>query len=111
MVHSIWGPDMLKPAFVAAALALAIVTAQPAAAAYSCAPSADGKSIIVRVTNADDFKKSCSINCHFKIPGGSASVSCSKTVPASVKDWEMCVRSTGGDKYTFREGSEDCVKQ
>lgn len=103
---------MLKQSILVAALAgLAIVTAQPAAATYSCGVSPDGKSVIVKVSNPDSFKKSCSINCHFKMPGGSASISCSKTVPANVKDWEMCVKSTGGDKYTFREGSEDCVKQ
>ena len=55
--------------------------------------------------------KSCSINCQFKIPGGSSSVSCSKTVPANVTDWQMRVRPTGGDKYTFRSGEEDCVKR
>jgi hypothetical protein len=45
------------------------------------------------------------------MPGGSASISCSNTVPANAKDHELCVKSTGGDKYTFREGSENCVKQ
>lgn len=103
---------MLKSTIFAATLAaLAIATAQPAGATYSCAPSPDGKSVIVKVSNPDPFAKSCSINCHFKLPGGSASVSCSKMVPANVKDWEMCVRETGGDKYTFRDGGEDCVKR
>jgi len=45
------------------------------------------------------------------MPGGFASVSCSKSVPANAQDYELCQRSTGGDKYTFNEGSENCVKQ
>ena len=103
---------MLKPALLAATVAaLTIAVAQPAAASYSCTVTPDGKSVVVKVSNPDPFQKSCSINCHFKFPGGSASVSCSKTVPANVTDWEMCVKSTGDDKYTLREGEEDCCKQ
>src|SRR5262245_8459740 len=96
---------------VLAAFAAFAISAEPATAAYSCTVTPDGKSVLVKMTNPDPFPKSCTVNCQFRIPGGGASVSCSKTVPADVKDWTMCTRSTGGDKYTFREGDEDCRRQ
>ena len=67
--------------------------------------------VVVKVTNPDNFVKSCIINCQFRMPGGSASISCSNSVPANAKDHELCVKSTGGDKYTFKEGDEQCWKQ
>ncbi|HEX5213070.1 MAG TPA: hypothetical protein VFW22_15200 [Pseudolabrys sp.] len=104
---------MLKPALFAAALAAA--AAQPAFAekvdaTYQCKVTADGK-VIMAVTNPHDFNISCSLNCHFKFPGGMASTSCSKTVLASATNQEICVKSTGGDKYTLRDSNMDCYKQ
>ena len=102
---------MLKHSLILAGAAAVLFVAQPASASYTCGISADGQNVIVKVSNPDPFKKSCTVNCQFKMPGGSASVGCSNTVPANAQDYELCKKSTDGDKYTFREGDENCVKQ
>jgi hypothetical protein len=106
---------MLKPALFAAAVAAVAFAAQPAFAekvdaTYQCKVTGDGK-VVISVTNPHDFNISCTVNCHFKFPGGSASNGCSKTVLASATNQELCVKSTGGDKYTLRESNMDCYKQ
>jgi len=104
---------MLKSALIAAALAA--LAAQPAFAekvdaTYQCKVTPEGK-VIMAVTNPHAFNIACSVNCHFKFPGGMASTSCTKTVLASATDQELCVRSTGGDKYTLRDSNMDCYKR
>jgi hypothetical protein len=84
--------------------------AETVKATYSCKVTPDDK-VIMAVTNPFDFTISCTLDCQFKFPGGSASTSCSQPVPANVTDHEICVKSTGGDKYTLREGSLECYKQ
>ena len=101
----------MRSALMLLLLAPVLVLGGGRAHAYSCTVSPDGKSVIVKVSNPAAFKKSCTVNCQFDMPGGSASVSCSDTVPAGATDHELCVKPTGGDKYTFSEGNERCVKQ
>ena len=84
--------------------------AQNVDASCTCKVTADGK-VIVAVSNPNAFQIFCSVNCHFKIPGGGTSVSCSRSVPASATEHEMCVKSTGGTKYTLRESSIECNRQ
>jgi hypothetical protein len=95
--------------------AIALIAAQPAiaqqkiAASYACKVTADGK-VIVTVNNPNAFQILCSVSCQFKIPGGSTGMSCSKSVPASATDFELCVKSTGGAKYTVSESDIQCLK-
>ena len=105
---------MLKPVLFVAALAAFAVAAQPAAAerataSYECKVTPDGK-VIMAVTNPNAFPIYCSVNCHFKFPSGMASTSCSREVAANTVNAELCVKSTGGDKYTLKDGSLDCIK-
>jgi len=103
---------MRIPTLLLVLLAPAVAHAAEAAkASYTCNISPDGKSVIMAVTNPNDFAIYCSINCHFNFPGGSASTSCSRPVEAKVTGKELCVKSTGGDKYKLREGTIECFKR
>jgi len=108
---------MSKQCIVLAGIAaIALTVTQPANAqqkidaSYSCKVTADGK-VIVTVNNPNAFQIFCSVSCQFKIPNGSTGMSCSKSVPASATYYELCVKSTGGTKYTLRESDIQCNKQ
>jgi len=79
--------------------------------AFSCTVSADKSTVVVKVSNPYPQDTYCTVNCHFKVPGGMTSVSCTKTVPASAQDWVLCERPTNGDDYSkFDSGNEECIK-
>ena len=102
---------VLSVSFAAIALVAALpACAEDVKASYTCKVTPDGK-VVVAVTNPNAFAIFCTVNCHFKIPGGSTSMSCSRSVPASVADQELCTKSTGGTKYTLSDGNLECNKQ
>ena len=77
------GAVMPKRILLAGVAAIVLSVAQPAIAqnvnaSYSCKVTADGK-VIVAVNNPNAFQILCSVNCQFKIPGGSTGMSCSKS--------------------------------
>ena len=106
---------MRQFALSAGLAAIALIAALPAVAddvkaSYTCKVTSDGK-VVVAVTNPNAFAILCTVNCHFKIPGGTTSVSCSRSVPASVTDQEICTKSTGGTKYTLSDSNLGCIQQ
>lgn len=92
------------------ALSLAMLAPAAPAVAYSCALSADSTIVVVKTGNPDPRPKLCTVSCRFLTPDGPLEFSCTQRIPGGVKEWYVCVRSTGGrDLGRFEDGNEECT--
>ncbi|HEY6025020.1 MAG TPA: hypothetical protein VIV34_12690 [Pseudolabrys sp.] len=101
------------------ALATAAVLFAPIAHAadlHTCRLSDDKRSVTVLVSNPYAQETSCTVNCHIRFPGEGIridSISCTKTVPAGAKDFELCsrTRDNGGVYVRLDDpGNSECIK-
>jgi hypothetical protein len=81
------------------------------AAAFTCTLSPDKTSVIVKTSNPNSQPASCTVTCRFAVPGGTASITCTQTIPAGPKDWYVCIRPAAGKNYGAPAGGEEkCAK-
>lgn len=89
----------------------AALTAAPPAAAFTCTLSPDKTSVVVKTSNPNSQPTSCTVTCRFAVPEGTASISCTQTIPAGAKDWYVCVRPAAGKNYGAPVGGDEtCAK-
>jgi hypothetical protein len=87
-----------------------LATASPAAA-FTCALSLDKTAVIVKSSNPNPQPASCTVTCRFTVPEGTASITCSQTIPTGVKDWYVCIRPAAGKNYGAPAGGDEtCAK-
>jgi hypothetical protein len=79
----------------AVSAAVFLMASPGVSSAFICTVSPDKSAVIIKVSNPYPQETSCTVNCHFKIPGGMASVSCTKTVPASAQGWVLPAADQG----------------
>lgn len=98
-------------------LAVGCLAAQAGRAAdlHVCKLSSDRKVLTVLVSNPYAQETSCTVNCHLILPGEgihSESISCSKTVPAGAKEFELCTRTrqTGAYVRVDSDSNSECIK-
>jgi hypothetical protein len=78
------------------------------ARAYKCTISPAGDAILVKTDNPRDRAVTCKVDCTFKAADGPVTISCSQQIPASQKEWYVCIRPTRGKTLEFVEGKESC---
>jgi hypothetical protein len=89
---------------------MTLAAASPAAA-FTCKLSPDGTSVIVKTSNPNTQPASCTVTCRFAVPGGTASITCTRTIPAGAKDWYVCIRPAAGKNYGAPAGGDEtCAK-
>ena len=71
--------------FISPLIFMLLAAASPAAA-FTCALSPDKMSVIVKTSNRNPQPASCTVTCRFAVPEGTASVTCTQTIPAGAKD-------------------------
>ena len=95
---------------------LLLMTAAHAADLHTCKLSADRRLVTVLVSNPYQQETHCSVNCHVTFPGEGinfVSITCAKTVPGGVKDFELCARSRDNNGVFVKladAGNSECVK-
>src|SRR5262245_22589098 len=102
---------MLNNCTATALCAYLLLTAAHAADLHTCKLSADPRSVTVLVSKPYQQETHCTVNCHVTFPGEGiniVSITCAKTVPGGVKDFELCSR-TRDNNGVFVKLSE-CVK-
>lgn len=104
-------------AFLVLAWAFACLSAEAASAAdlHVCKLSSDRKVLTVLVSNPYAQETSCTVNCHLILPGEgihSESISCTKTVPAGAKEFELCTRTRQAGAYVrvSSDSNSECIK-
>lgn len=101
--------------FLIAATTLLLAPIVQAADLHTCKLSDDKRSVTVLVSNPYSQETCCTVNCHVRFPGEGIridSISCTKTVPAGAKDFELCsrTRDNGGVYVRLDDpGNSDCV--
>jgi hypothetical protein len=96
--------------FVCPLIVMTLAAASPAAA-FTCKLSPDGTSVIVKTSNHNTQPASCTVTCRFAVPGGTASITCTQTIPAGATDWYVCIRPAAGKNYGAPAGGDEtCAK-
>jgi hypothetical protein len=96
--------------FVCPLIVMTLAAASPAAA-FTCKLSPDGTSVIVKTSNHNTQPASCTVTCRFAVPGGTASITCTQTIPAGAKDWYVCIRTAAGKNCGAPAGGDEtCAK-
>jgi hypothetical protein len=96
--------------FVCPLIVMTLAAASPAAA-FTCKLSPDGTSVIVKTSNHNTQPASCTVTCRFAVPGGTASITCTQTIPAGAKDWYVCIRPAAGKNCGAPAGGDEtCAK-
>ena len=81
------------------------------APAFTCTLSPDKTSVIGKTSNPNLQPASCTVTCRFAVPEGTASITCTQTIPAGAKDWYVCIRPAAGKNYgAAAGGDETCAK-
>jgi len=87
---------MLKKCTVTALGTYLLLMAAHAADLHTCKLSADRRLVMVLVSNPYPQETHCTVNCHVTFPGEGiniVSITCAKTVPGGVRDFELCSRT------------------
>lgn len=101
---------------VAKLFVVAIIPGAYAADLHTCKLSSDLRSVTVLVSNPYVQETSCTVNCHVTFPGEGiniASISCTKTVPAGAKNFELCSRTRDNNGIFVKladPGNSQCIK-
>jgi hypothetical protein len=107
---------MLKSCTATALCACLLLTAAHAADLHTCKLSADRHSVTVLVSNPFQQETHCTVNCHITFPGEGiniVSITCAKTVPGGVTDFELCSRTRDNNGVFVKladAGNSECVK-
>ena len=89
---------------------MTLAAASPAVA-FTCTLSPDKTSVILKTSNPNSQAASCTVTCRFAVPEGTASITCTQTIPAGAKDWYVCIRPATGKSYGAPAGGEEkCAK-
>src|SRR5262245_28278617 len=107
---------MLKKYTVTALCANLLLASAHAADLHICKLSADRRSVTVLVSNPYPQETHCTVNCHVTFPGEGiniVSITCAKTVPGGVKDFELCSRTRDNNGVFVKladAANSECVK-
>src|SRR5262249_49412027 len=88
-------------------LVVVTLAAASPAAAFTCKPSPDGTSVIVKTSNPNPQPVSCTVTCRFAVAGGSADITLPQTIPPGAKDWYVCIRPAAGKNYGALAGGDE----
>src|SRR5262245_48912888 len=92
-------------------LILVTLAATSSAAAFTCTLSPDKTSVIWKTSKPKSQAASCTLTCRFAVPEGTASITCTQTIPAGAKDWYVSIRPATGKGYGAPAGGEEkCAK-
>jgi hypothetical protein len=92
------------------------LAAAHAADLHTCKLSADRRLVAVLVSNPYPQETQCTVNCHVTFPGEGIniiSITCAKSVPGGVKDFELCSRTRDNNGVFVKladAGNSECIK-